>query len=308
MRALPTQAFTKAAAILAMGIAAASCSNETTPELAVRGTPKPVPSPGAVEIPPPNGAAEVHYTISRGASLRRIANLYKLDHAEIFALNPDLSRDQELAPDTDVVVYRKGDEASESVGVPHDGQLVGGMPMLEGPGRRLTSERWKMWGSRRTVTMLDRVLVEWARVQPEGPEVLVGNLSTRKGGVLAPHKTHQSGRDVDLSYIAKWDGRSRVNWQQMNAQNLDARLTWKLLRLLVSEADVEVFYIDRSLQEELLSYAQKSKRMSDVDLQEWLEVAPGAKRRGTLIRHVAGHRDHFHVRFRCPPQERRCRS
>jgi murein endopeptidase len=256
----------------------------------------------------PPATSEVHYTIARGATLRRIANLYKLDYAEIFALNPDLSRDDELAADTDVVVYRKGDDPSESVGVPHDGQLAGGMPMLEGRGRRLTSERWKMWGTRQTVTTLDRFLSEWARLQPEGPDVLVGNLSTRHGGPLEPHKTHQSGRDVDLSYIAVSDGRSKAVWQEMTQHNLDARLTWKLLRLLASEGEVEVFYIDRSVQKILLSYAMESKRIPEASLREWLEVAPGAKRRNTLVRHVTGHRDHFHVRFRCPNHDRRCRS
>lgn len=281
----------------------ASCTSEPAPSLAVHARRPEEPAPAA-----PEDRGEVRYHINRGATLRRIANLYKLDYSEIYALNPRLSREEELGANTEVVVYRRGSETSESVGLPHDGRLVGGMPMLEGPGRRLTNERWKMWGTRSTVLTLDRVLRLWAERYPNAPEVLVGNLSAREGGPLVPHKTHQSGRDADLSYVARWDGRSEVNWQHMTAENLDADLTWKLLRLLDAEAEVEVFYADRSIQRALLTYAKNKRLMSNAELQRFLEVAPGATRAGALVRHVPGHRDHFHVRFRCPTGERRCRS
>jgi murein endopeptidase len=304
MRTSPAHAFSCFLLSACAGLSGA-CTDPGVPELARRETAPSVEKPSGK---PRVEHDEVRYTIARGATLRRIANLYKLDYAEIFALNPGLDRDHELGPDTEVVVYRKGDSTSESVGLPHEGSLLGAMPMLEGPGRRLTSERWKMWGTRHTVSSLDRVLRLWASREPDAPEVLVGNLSTRGGGPLDPHKTHQSGRDVDLSYIARWDGHSTVTWQHMSASNLDAALTWKLLRLLEEESDVEVMFMDRAVQRLLLAHAQQSRRMSAAELRRWLEVAPGATRSGALIRHVPGHRDHFHVRFRCPSGERRCRS
>jgi murein endopeptidase len=136
--------------------------------------------------------------------------------------------------------------------------------------------------------------------------VLVGNISTRLGGPMLPHKTHQSGRDVDLGYVSKptADGR----WQKMNAKNLDAEKTWTLIALFISEANVEVIYADRKIQQQLLRVAQKRPRVRAGQLREWFEVAPGAKRGETLIRHIPDHDDHFHIRFACSLAEKQCRS
>src|SRR5690606_26777820 len=130
-----------------------------------------------------------------------------------------------------------------------------------------------------------------------------GNLSARSGGKLAPHKTHQSGRDVDLSYIAKWNGKDRVTWQHMTADNLDPELTWKLLKLLAKEATVEVIFIDSKLQRVLWKYAKRHGTIRKSRMGRWLEVA-NTSDKSALIRHVPGHQDHIHVRFACPPDER----
>lgn len=250
----------------------------------------------------------VVYTIARGGTLINVANLYKLYHHEVVALNPDVPKDQDLGVDSEVVVYRHQGEDSESIGLPHDGSLVGGMPMMDGPGRKITAERWKTWATRHTVLQLDRVLRLWAKREKGAPPVLVSNLSARQGGVLSPHKTHQSGRDVDLSYITRWDGKRPVTWQHVTAQNLDARRTWALLKLLVKEADVEVMFIDRNLQKVLLAHAKKHGTVRSSRLPRWLEVAKGKGPNGPIIKHVPGHTDHIHVRFRCRPTEGRCRS
>lgn len=260
-----------------------------------------------VRPPPSAGRREVVYTIVRGGTLKNVANLYKLYHHEIFALNPAMDPEQELQPETDVVVHRDLGGPSESVGLPHDGRVVGSMPMPDGPGRKITAERWKTWGTRSTIQQLDRLLKRWSELMPNGPPVLVGNLSARKGGPLAPHKTHQSGRDVDLSYIAHWNGRDRVTWQHMSADTLDSAATWKLLKLLVREADIEVIFVDRVLQRALLRHAEKHRTIRASRLSKWLEVADGGDQR-SLVRHVPGHKDHMHVRFACPPSDRRCRS
>lgn len=271
--------------------------------------PEPTPPAAAPKPKPrPRSKNAVTYTIARGGTLINVANLYKIHHHEIIELNPNIEPDRELGPSTEVVVYDRLHEDSESVGLPHDGELVGAVPMLNGPGRIVTAERWKTWGTRSVVGQLDRVLRRWAKRYPKAPPILVGNLSARHGGPLSPHQTHQSGRDVDLSYVAKWDGRSRVTWQKMNAANLDRDRTWALLKLLVTQADIEVMFVDRKIQHLLLAHARKTGVVRKDDLKRWLEVAPGAKRGTTLLRHVAGHDDHLHVRFSCSDAEKRCRS
>jgi murein endopeptidase len=193
------------------------------------------------------------------------------------------------------------------VGLPHDGRIVGGMPLPDGAGRRITAQRWKTWATRHTVLELDEVFDAWARQDRGAPPVLVSNLSARKGGPLEPHKTHQSGRDVDLGYIMKGAG-EQPEWHRMTADNLDATRTWQLLRLIVDHADVEVIFMDRKLQRALLDHALSHGTVRKSRLAYWLEVAKGARRGGPLIKHVPGHADHFHVRLACPSDEPRCES
>lgn len=269
---------------------------------------------GRAEAPAPRhrerrtGADVVAYNVARGGTLADVANLYKLGRAEIERLNPDLKPDAELAPETAVVVFDGAGVQSQSVGLPHDGSIEGAMPMPDGPGRRITADRWKTWGSEHTVRQLDKLFDKWAQEHSNWPAVLVGNLSKREGGPLEPHKTHQSGRDVDLGYVAN-DGSSRDGrWQQMNAKNLDCDKTWTLLQLFIDNSDVEVVYMDRKIQRLLLRCSKRLVRQPKRQLRLWFEEAPGAKRRQTLIRHVPGHDDHFHVRFACAANEKRCRS
>ncbi len=262
--------------------------------------------PSAPEAQSSPDGVQASYTVARGGTLLNVANLYKLHHREIIDLNPKIDPEQSLQPKTRVVVYTPTDRPSESIGLPHDGSITGAMPMLEGPGRRITAERWKTWATRETVVSLDRVLRAWAASAPSVQPILIGNLSTRRGGPLEPHKTHQSGRDVDISYPTQWDGKSKVSWQRIDKNNLDASATWRLLRLLVEHADVEVMFMDRSVQRLLLAYAEGHDAMSQSQLAAWLQVAEGSDE--ALIRHVAGHRDHLHVRLACPSSQRRCRS
>lgn len=262
--------------------------------------------PVVPEAPKDKSAHAITYTISRGGTLRNVANLYKLYHHEIAELNPAVNPDRELEPNTEVVVFRDVGQPSESIGYPYQGEIDNALPMVDGPGRRITAERWKTWATRRTVDQLDHVLKRWAEIEPKAPPVLIGNLSSREGGPLAPHKSHQSGRDVDLSYITKWNGTDRVTWQHVTADNLDAELTWRLLKLITRDAEVEVIYMDRRIQKLLLEHAKRHGTIRNARLGNWLEVAGGSEQ--PLIRHVAGHQDHFHVRFACPEGSRKCRS
>jgi len=245
----------------------------------------------------------VVYTIAHGGSILDVANLYKIHHHEIIRLNPGVAPEAALPVGSEVVVYQNDQERSQSVGLPHDGGLVGGMPMPDGPGRHITALRWKTWATRSTVMELDGVLRRWARQKQ--PDVLVSNLSARHGGPLSPHKTHQSGRDVDLGYLTKRDA---DEWHHVTPSTLDAEKTWKLLKLLVDGGNVEVVFMDRSLQRALLDHALAHGTIERGRLAHWLEVAKGARRGGPIVKHVPGHSDHFHVRFACRTSEPECRS
>jgi hypothetical protein len=251
----------------------------------------------------------VNYTIKRGGSMKVVANLYKIFHHEIEALNPGVPLERELPPSTKIVVYRhKPGVASQSVGFPGNGSVEGAMPMLDGPGRILKHTPWKGWATATTVATLDLVLREWERRFPKRQPILIGNMSARDGGRLQPHSSHQSGRDVDLSYPQIWDRKEELNWRTMGASNLDRELTWSLIELLHETGGVEVILIDTKLQKLLFEYALESGRYSEKQLENWLEYPRSVGAGNPLVRHVRGHEDHVHVRFKCTEAETRCQS
>lgn len=251
----------------------------------------------------------VTYTIKRGGSMKTVANLYKIYHHEIEALNPGVALERELPPSSKIVVYRrKPGISSQSVGYPGDGSVEGAMPMVDGPGRILRHTPWKAWATRTTVATIDLVLREWARRYPSEQAIIVGNLSARAGGRLQPHSSHQSGRDVDLSYPQIWDHKSELAPQDMNERNLNRELTWSLLELLQESGALEHVFIDRKLQKLLHEYALETGRYSKKDLENWMEYPSSTGTGEPIIQHVPGHSDHLHVRFKCTPSESRCAS
>jgi hypothetical protein len=251
----------------------------------------------------------VTYTIKRGGSMKTVANLYKIYHHEIEALNPGVALDRELPPSSKIVVYRrKPGISSQSVGYPGDGTVEGAMPMVDGPGRILRHTPWKAWATRSTVATIDLVLREWARRYPSEQAIIVGNLSARAGGRLQPHSSHQSGRDVDLSYPQIWDHKSELAPQDMTERNLNRELTWSLLELLHETGALEHVFIDRKLQKLLHEYALETGRYGEKDLENWMEYPSSTGTGEPVIQHVPGHSDHLHVRFKCTPNESRCAS
>ena len=248
-------------------------------------------------------------TQSADDTLRQIANRYKIHHSEILKLNPRLKLGKRLRMGARVVIYQRDPEvASESVGDPGKGSLKGAVPIQGGPGRRITAHRSKRWGTSSTIARLDFVLRQWAKKYPTAPPILVNNLSWKKGGRLRPHGSHQSGRDVDLSYIERWDGKSEIAWRKMHEGNLDAELTWAFLKLLVAAGEVEVIFIDYNLQRVLHKHALEHGNVPAEDLKRWLQYPSGRHVKPRIIEHVKGHVDHIHVRFNCQANERRCRT
>ena len=255
--------------------------------------------------------SRVNYVIKRGGTAKQVANLYKLHHWEIEQLNPDLDIDRELPAGQPVIIYRQdASGSSESIGSPDSGSLRRAVPMVEGPGRILTAKKWKSWATDTTISQLDHFFKSWAQNYPEAPPILVGNLSARDGGHLDPHKSHQSGRDVDIAYPTLGQG-DPPHWEVMTQANLDSKRTWQLLMLLRKESKAEVLFMDRSLQQELDRYARANHLIPEAELGRWLQYSQehgsSAGSGRPFIQHVPGHRDHLHIRLSCPESSKRCR-
>jgi murein endopeptidase len=58
-----------------------------------------------------------------------------------------------------------------------------------------------MYGTRATVELIEEVGVSWHDRYPDGPVLLIGDISKKGGGRLPPHKSHDKGLDFDVQNI-----------------------------------------------------------------------------------------------------------
>lgn len=169
-------------------------------------------------------------------------------------------------------------------------------------------ERWisvdpaAAWGTAETIEYLLTAIDAVHREFPDSHPLFIGDLSRQRGGYLRPHLSHQSGKDVDISYYYTRDPRW---YARVTAKNLDRQRTWALVRALISRTDVQYIFIDRRVQRLLRSYAEAIG-----EDRGWLEsIFDGVPSEPAIIRHEPGHDTHLHVRFFNPVAEetaRRC--
>jgi len=184
---------------------------------------------------------------------------------------------------------------SMSVGAPNNGRLVSAMRVESNAYFDVVTTQ-APYGTEETLRYLEAAVRQVHAEFPDTPPVHVGDISREKGGHLSPHKSHQSGRDVDLGFFY----RDEHKWYRRGtAQNLDLPRTWALLRALVTETDVEMVLLDRSISSLLEKYAAEHG-----ESQAWLQqIFRGDASRPAIVRHARGHGTHLHIRFYNPVAE-----
>jgi murein endopeptidase len=169
--------------------------------------------------------------------------------------------------------------------------LFGGVELAESEG--ISRAGGYGWGTELVIRSIERAVREVRRCFPDSPRLYVGDIARERGGWLKPHRSHQSGLDADIGY---YDKTQAIWYQAATAQNLDAARTWALVRALIEGGNVEMIFIDVSVQRLLMAYIAElpeGERPSE-------DVFPSPTKRDTIIRHAWGHATHFHVRFRDP--------
>lgn len=220
----------------------------------------------------------------------------KLEQADggVPGLEPDVHPLAELS-DAEVarrVVVDLASLGSLSVGQAFRGALFNPVGMPDGPYWQIVDPS-RSYGTQETVEALVKAITAVNTQFPDSQRLFIGHLSKPKGGYISPHRSHQSGCDVDLGYYyttkPKW-------YQRATAQNLDVPRTWALVKALLTQSEVEFIFMDKSIEELLVLHA----RWQGEDA-EWLEQifrgTPGAL--DSVVRHRWGHATHFHVRFLC---------
>jgi penicillin-insensitive murein endopeptidase len=182
-----------------------------------------------------------------------------------------------------------------SIGRPNRGSLYNPIALTATDGIEVMNEE-RNFGTRVTVDSLLAAVAEVRARFPDAPKLRVGDISRERGGYIRPHRSHQTGLDIDLGYYYATDARW---YTKANAENLDREKTWALVKALIAQGTVEYMFMDRSVQALLREHA-----LSRGESPEWvLGLFQKAPRTEAMIRHTWGHLTHFHVRFSDPAAE-----
>lgn len=200
-----------------------------------------------------------------------------------------------------------------SVGLPHSGFLSGGKELPpEGVGYKWKSTADHHWGLPRLVGMIQEAAASVDAARPGTRPIHVGDLSAQGGGALMPkHRSHRSGRDVDLLfYLTTLEGVPVPNdgFVKIGADGLgvsgagrfvrfDVDREWLLVRSLVAskQGHVQWVFISRALEAMLVEHALALGEPPDlVQKAQTVMQQPGDS---------LPHDDHIHLRIACEADE-----
>lgn len=237
----------------------------------------------------------VQHKVKRGDSLWSIArkynttvtNLRKINGKSVKSLHPG-----------EVIVVKHVPSGDGPVRLEH------GVQLPESGLGFVAPRRERVWGTKTTVTAIMEACAETAAEHPEARPTYIGDVSYQRGGYMPPHKSHRSGRDVDLSYYHN-DPKSRHAFTNVSTSTLDTERSWTLIESFLETKDVKSMYIDYRLQKPLYEEALRRGIAQDVvdRLFEYPDGVGSGKEGQTIIRHVRGHDDHIHIRFYERPED-----
>ena len=249
--------------------------------------------------------SEVRWTVPKTMALHDLASQWGLPEKALRALNPELRNKRKVPEGRDLVVFSADPEdPTRSVGAPNRGKLQHGVPLPEGDAWRLRERRVNVYGSTVMVGSLLQAFEAYSEAFPDSEEIRLGDLSDRNGGRLNPHKSHRTGRDVDIGYVMRPDSRGEHYWQHANEETFDAEKNWFLIKALIETGDVQQIFMSSRLQALILPIAERE--LSPEQLARYFRRANPDPRSPSIIKHWKGHLDHMHVRFRCEEGNARC--
>lgn len=238
----------------------------------------------------------VQHTVHTGGTLETVGNVYGIPLADLKKLNPSLDPSRELRPGTKVTVYRKGWRYSDEDTIDRRKEhLRRPVPLWDGPGRRIR-RRSRSWGTRPTVLALDRALTAYGEAYPDGPVIIVSDMSRRKGGRLPPHHGHREGRDADLSYVPIPE-HDNGGFIKMSKRYFDVDRNWLFYRELLATGHVQTVLMDTKLQKLLYERAKRAG-MGKAWLRRVFQYPRDPTSKAGIIRHWDNHDDHVHIRFK----------
>jgi murein endopeptidase len=281
----------------------AGCAT-TTAASAPAAAPAVAPAPPAA-APPPAPAAEEPAAAPEAAA-EAAADDGDEDDNDPDADVPEEAESHEAAPDVDPGLRYTSDLSDDdlarswkddpatlgsiSIGFVDEGRLVNGVQFPKDPAWIVVSPE-RAYATKETVDYVIDAIRAVRTDHPEAPPLRVNQISAKEGGWIRPHRSHQSGRDVDLGFYYPTVEPVRAADRE---NHIDVALNWALIKALVTRTDVQMILVDRRVQRVLIDHA-----LSIGEDRAFLDAIFHAGR-ASLVQHARHHRDHFHVRFYNP--------
>jgi len=248
---------------------------------------------------------EVVFRLERGDTLLAAADRYGVSTRDLTRWNAKLSH-QNPRPGTDIRMYtRVPVSPSEAIGPTNRGRLENGVRLpnhrgyvVRTPARAYGTEETTRW----IVAAFDAVNAKFKSTKV----VRIHDISDRDGGRIRDHKSHQNGRDADISYYQEECSSSGCRFEEFRSSDLDVARQWALLEYWLRHGQAEMIFVDYRLQAKLYRYA-KRRGATKAQLDRWIQYPRGRYEPNGVIRHFPNHEDHLHVRFVCPYSDLKCR-
>lgn len=180
-----------------------------------------------------------------------------------------------------------------SIGRPHRGRLTDGVQL---PHSELYSIRFDRlaYGTSVAVHGIVQAITTFREETGFEGELKIGAMSRRVGRRLRPHRSHQSGRDVDIRLPAMARAQDEA---RLSTHEVDWFATFALIDAFVRTGVVQVVFLERKFYRRL-RHAGMRIGASDQRIAAVMDV----------VRHSKGHTSHMHIRFICSPTAPNCRD
>lgn len=248
---------------------------------------------------------EVVFKLERGDTVLAAADRYGVSTKDLERWNSRLVP-RDARPGTPVRIYtRVPVSPSEAIGPTNRGRLEHAVRLpphrgyvIRTPARAYGTEETTRW----IIDAFNAVDRKFNRTKV----VRIHDISDKNGGKLRDHKSHQNGRDADISYYQEKCSSSGCRFDEFRSSELDVARQWALLEYWLRNGQAEMIFIDYRLQAKLYRHA-KRKGATKSQLGRWIQYPRGKYEPEGVIRHFPNHEDHLHVRFVCPYSDLKCR-
>lgn len=164
------------------------------------------------------------------------------------------------------------------------------------------------FGTDLTIGLLKSALASVSQTFPNRPPFLISNISQKIGGKLGRHASHQTGLDVDVAFPSSrevtqlWSICGGKGCSSSLSDKFDLDRFWHFTKSLTcaQKNPVIAMFIDSRIKKHICRWA----RTKGENLESESSCAHKTLK---AMKHEDGHKDHVHIRFKCPGN-RECRE